>query len=155
MTSLDALANLTSLASLNLNYNPQLQSLEGLSSLTETTGDSSATGSVNVFGNASLTDLSGLDALSTVTGSFEVAYSDRTTLHGIQGLTDVGENFSMRNNHSLTTLAHVTGLVSVGGDLNVENNSILPTCWGEAIEGQAEVAGNVTIAGNDDAGACD
>lgn len=121
LASLTGLGRLSAVGSVTLERNPRLQSVAGLSSLT-------TTGRVLITGNAALASLTGLQ-LTRVTGDLDLENNGLVGLGALANLGEVGGNFIVSANPSLTGIDGLsTGLV-VAGSLRITSNGRLASIY--------------------------
>ncbi|MCA9661454.1 MAG: hypothetical protein KC486_24150 [Myxococcales bacterium] len=120
-------------------YSPQVESLSGLSNVTELAGG------LELLSLTGLTELSGLASIATI-GDLEINQCDGlTTLQGLDALAAV-TNFSVEKNDSLTAVTGLGSLATISGRLVVRGNNQLVDLAGmtlaPAIGDGVEIAGN-------------
>lgn len=116
-TDLSGLESLVSAGSIELGNNPNLTSLNGLSSLQFLTGSYTFpdTAAVVLNGNRVLKDITALSRLTTLGGDLRVIASDSLkNLHGLEGLTSIRGAVSIQDNMSLETLEALSNVTSLG-----------------------------------------
>lgn len=135
--------SLSSVYWLEINNNPALTSIDGLSTVT------SAGGPVFVQNNAMLTNLDGLSGLSGLPGG-ALWLSDNSSLadlSGVSGITNTGGSLVILNNAVLANLNDLTNLVAVNG-LTIMNNAALASISGLSSLTSAGTTGSVNIRNN-------
>jgi hypothetical protein len=121
ITNLDGLRGITRITgSLKINYNPNLKSILGLSSLAQIDA------SVNIADNDSLLTLDGLEHLVSLLGSISVVFNERlTSLEGLRGLTKIFTNMSIGSNPALISLNGLHNVSRVRGSVSIASNDKL------------------------------
>jgi hypothetical protein len=116
------------------------------------------------------TDISLLNGFTTITGNLYIKNTKRTNLAGLENLTSVGGELSIRGNNALKNLTGLENLKSVG-DLVIESNTSIINLTGlenlssfgkglyigwnyslislSALESISSVVGDLYISGND------
>lgn len=129
--------------------------------------DEGATGGLTYVGNLLFTNQAQVDAFSTcyyiidgnltnlinlveVTGNVLIKSTGQMNMAGLDNLTDIGGDLTIRQNNSLTTLDGLDAVVSVGGNLRVFYNRYLVDCCAvHDLLANAGVGGSTTIFRND------
>ena len=95
--------------------NTQLQTLEGLESLTTINND------FTISGNRQLRSLFGLEGLTTINNEFRI--SGNNELQNLDGLENLefAEAIDIRGNRVLTSIDGLSGIKEVNGDLRLES----------------------------------
>jgi len=139
-TDINDLSNLSNLeeitGDLSIRFNPNLMSLNGLSSLT-------SVDKLFVQFNDELTDMSALTQLNT--DFVGIAFNPSLeTLNGLSGIT-TASTIVIQDNNALIDVSGLSNLTTVNSDINITNNAVL-----ENIEGLTSLASvfNANITGN-------
>jgi len=150
IANLDGLAGLHIVGWTEINNNPILTDIDGLSSififngpifidgntlLANVNGLSGLTlltnGALSMSNNASLNDLSGLSNLSSIGGSLFFSNNfSLTNLNGLAGLTHVGSNIGILNNPQLNSISGLSGVTGFTASLTIRDNPVLPNLNG-------------------------
>ena len=175
LINLEGLNNITSVSALRIQNNIKLESIDGLSGISNVNHD------LFIIGNESLTDITGLSNLTSITGLFKILDNVAlTNLNGLNKLTSVGSGTAIERNFALENLTGLNSLTSIEGylkilanlalknlngleklthiedSLNITYNESLPTCEANNFLNQLiGFTGTTTISDNDDAGTCD
>ncbi len=124
---------------------PKLKDLSGLRNLQTAYGD------VSIVDNASITDLSGLDSLQAIDTLFLGRNASLTSVEG-NAFTSVEHYLGIFDNPALTSLAGLEGLSSVGTDVSIRDNPQLVDI--SALGNLTNIGGNLRIQDNDQLPAC-
>ena len=145
ITNLSRLSTITSLLSLTITENQELQNVGGLSNLTAIVDNLTisnnpllvnldgfpaltAVGSISMSDNAKLQNISGLSALTRIGGSLSISSNDSLeTISGLSALTSIGGDLSIQVNDDLETIGDLSALTSIGGYVYILNNGALET----------------------------
>ena len=124
VTNLSGLAGITSLATVILQDNSNLQSLSGLSTLT-------SVGGLTLYRNNMLPDLTGLGGLSSISGM--IVIDSNAALLSLDGFTQskitVGDKLKLTDNPQLTNVRAFRSVQSFGASgAFVFNNALLNEC---------------------------
>ena len=74
-------------------------------------------------------DALGATGCDAISGGLRISGTDITSLNSLSGLTSVGGNLNIDNNHLLTDLDGLSGITSVGGELFISFTSVLTNCY--------------------------
>ena len=116
LTGLDSLEQV--LDDLAITGLPRLESLAGLSNLTQVGGNT-------VFAQLPVRSLAGLEALSEIGGSLTFGNENLENLNGLNNLTRIGGDLRLNRNPALQTLNGLDNLASVGGMIDITANHSL------------------------------
>ena len=142
ITNISRLSTITSLLSLTVTGNEELQNLIGLSAFTQINGNISVEnnpklqslgdfsaltrigGELNINNNEKLQSLGNFPALTSIGEFFNVSFQPQlTTLGDFPVLRSIEEYFSVQNNDTLTTLGNFPSLTSIGvGSITVPSS---------------------------------
>jgi hypothetical protein len=142
LTSIEGLSGLTGLGTnLDIEFNPALESLDGLQGIVTIPGN------VTII-DIEVTDMTGLDGLVEIGGEFSlISNYDLENLEGLGSLTTIGTNFWLYWNNNISSLEGLNNLTTVGGGLNIQENKELDSLT--ALESLYS-AGSLSITDNDD-----
>ncbi len=154
---LSGLGNLhTVRGTLTISYNNQLGNVDALSNL-RTIGEGGSDHHVQIQNNPSLTTIQGLSGVSTITGDLNIDDNDSLyNLSGLEGLQHVGATLSITDNDALDNINALSNLDGVGdpvsgGDLYIRSNSALSSIWLTDlgyVGGSLEIEGNPSLGGS-------
>ncbi|MFI5172070.1 MAG: MopE-related protein [Chitinophagales bacterium] len=145
ITDLSPLNNITEITgSVNINYNPNLTSINGFSSLVSSGGsvfissndnltsisgfqNMTSSGGVNIQLNPVLETISGFNAMTLSSSDFNIVSNQALeTISGFNSLTTVNGTFSNAGNFALTSMDGFAALTTVNGTFSVYYNTSLP-----------------------------
>ncbi len=113
----EAFTKLSSLGSLSVQDNPNLEELGNLS------GINSIEGNIDILGNDNLNDLSGLGNITTVGGYLNLeGNSFLTDLTGLSSIRTIGGYLKIEYNSELKKLTGLSSIRTIGGNLEIFNN---------------------------------
>ncbi|WP_344923821.1 cadherin repeat domain-containing protein [Aquimarina addita] len=166
LEDISALKKISTLANIDINYNPLITSLncflniislsgacnivdsEGLLNLEGLNNITSIGGNLYLRGNDKLLNVSGLNSLTTVNGYFAITNHNKlSNLYDLGKLQRVQGGFSIGENHSLVNLEGLNSFKSLNNDLFIAANDSLLNLDGLHIEG--ELTGNIKILANE------
>ncbi len=126
ITDLDGLSGLTSVHWVEINNNPLLTSIDGLSSVT-TYG-----GPVFVQGNPILPNVDGLSGMTVLPGGALILSNNLllSDLSGLSGLTSIAGSLAIDGNDSLLNLDSLSTLASVASNITIYGNDGLTSVSG-------------------------
>lgn len=137
ITDLEALDKVTSCQGLILAWNPNLTSIEGLSSLEVINGH------FTILWNPRLQHTA-LPALKAIGKRVFVDGNDSlSNLQFLSGIKHIPEGFTVQSNELLQSLQGAEALESIGGDFLLQNNPNLADC--HALQNLDEISGKLTI----------
>ncbi|HEB31216.1 MAG TPA: hypothetical protein ENI15_10140, partial [Spirochaetes bacterium] len=142
----EAFAKLSSLGSLKVWINSQLEELGNLKGINSIEGNidiwanaalndlsaleniTTVGGYLNLKDNPLLTDLTGLSSISTIGGYLKIEHNvGLESLDGLSSISTIGGNLEIMQNYELTSIASLADLDHLGGDLfYVWYNDLLP-----------------------------
>src|SRR5262249_50612312 len=123
------LGGLRSLGGLEIEANPNLRSISGLSGLTRPDQMTM----IQLLNNPARESLMGLEAVTSVTGSVTIEGNPSlTTLAGLGNLTNIGGDltiipYATISNASLASASGLDSLTTVGGSVDISDNGSLTT----------------------------
>ena len=121
---------------LRLDDNDVLASTPGLVSL-ETLSE------IQLTTLAELTALPDLSRISSVSGEVKISRTGVTTLEGLEGLVEIGEDLDLYNNSELVDVTALHGLTWVGGDALIEENRSLASSDAQALLDAIDAVGGL------------
>jgi hypothetical protein len=145
LTNIDALSGVVSVEDLRIESNNALSNVDGLTNLT------SVERALRIRGNDTLHDLVALANLTHIGGDLEISGNNSLmSLDGLASLSSVGNHLIIKNNDALTNLDGLASLTSIDRRLEVQYNSVLAECTvglGEILA-EGGVGGLITISNN-------
>ena len=120
ITNISRLSTITSLLSLTITGNEELQNLVGLSAFTQINGN------ISVENNPKLQSLGDFSALTRIGGELNINNNEKLqSLGDLSALTSIGEFFNVSFQPQLTTLGDFPVLQTIGEYFHVTNNDTL------------------------------
>jgi hypothetical protein len=112
IATLTGMEGITNSSNFYISGNNNLTTLNGLQNLSGNIG-----GGISMWGNALLNDISALSGITSIDdGTIEIAYTDITSLNGLQNITNIGKGLWLYGNANLTTLNNLNN------NLVIQNN---------------------------------
>ena len=110
---------------LTVQYNPVLQSLNGLDNLTDVLGE------FKIQENNMLTSLYGLGSLNYVGKDFTLTSNlNLATVNGLNNLQSIGGSLHIWNSEALYSLSAFTSLITIGENLHIQGNQWISNLTG-------------------------
>ncbi|MEG3658631.1 hypothetical protein V5097_14575 [Arenibacter palladensis] len=126
-----------------INDNPQLETLNGLQSLSKIYGN------LRIGNNKNLRNLKGLNNLAEVTGNIWLQWNDSLeSLDDLENLISIHKDLRIVDNSSITNLDGLNTLESVGFNIHIADNSMLSSICGLQNVLNKENSPNISISGN-------
>ena len=137
LTDLQSLAGLTSIGKLSLNFNPNLESLNGLQDLTQ--------GSIEIIQNPMLSDISGLSNFTNVTDIAIGGNNALSSLAPLSSLSNIQGDLKIFGNQLLTNLEGLNNLTTIDGNLELGLEAFFVTFTGNVITGLLQYDNSNTL----------
>ena len=120
ITNISRLSAITSLLSLTITGNQELQSISGLSNLTRIGGE------LSINNNGALETMGDLSTLTSIGGYLNIYNNEKLqSLSYFPALKSIGGYLNIFNNGALETMGDLSALTSIGGFLNIRDNAEL------------------------------
>lgn len=147
LLNLDGLNNLDNVGGFHISNNDALLNLEGLNNLTLIRDELDLSendalvncsgldaidtiGTLNIVNNRSLINLAGMESLRSVDNILIEDNQALENLIGLNGLTNISQDFTLTNNDVLLNLVGLNSLQNISRDFIIENNDLLENLSG-------------------------